>query len=180
MRASLNAYTQQPACIVFTSSKAVEAVAANLETHPMHWNFFCIGHGTRTTVHKYFGGSSITATADNASQLAKEIIGRGITHDVLFFCGDQRRDELPDMLSAAGIRATEIVTYETILTPEKIVRQYDGILFFSPSAVQSFFSMNAVQPQTMLFSIGSTTAVGLKNNIPSYCRTIFSGVSIVS
>jgi uroporphyrinogen-III synthase len=39
---------------------------------------------------------------------------------------------------------------------------YDGILFFSPSAVQSFFYGNAIGPQTVLFAIGQTTAEAIE------------------
>jgi uroporphyrinogen-III synthase len=52
--------------------------------------------------------------------------------------------------------------YHTISTPHKIDKAYDGILFFSPSAVQSFFYANAVLPATILFAIGQTTADAIK------------------
>jgi uroporphyrinogen-III synthase len=39
-----------------------------------------------------------------------------------------------------------------------IDKVYDGILFFSPSAVESFFSKNKLPEQTVLFAIGNTTA----------------------
>lgn len=164
LQAQLKVMEQQPAFIVFTSAKAVEAVVANLETHPLHWRFFCISQATRKMVHKYFGGSAIAATANSAGELAKEIINWGVTDDLLFFCGDHRRDELPDRIRESGRKVKEIVVYETILTPVKINQPYDGILFFSPSAVQSFFSMNQLPPETILFSIGHTTAAELENN----------------
>ena len=37
-------------------------------------------------------------------------------------------------------------------------KNYDGILFFSPSAVNSFFSLNKINEQTQIFAIGKTTA----------------------
>ena len=40
--------------------------------------------------------------------------------------------------------------------------EYFGILFFSPSAVQSFFSKNKVADKTILFAIGNTTANEIK------------------
>src|SRR5258706_9822828 len=39
---------------------------------------------------------------------------------------------------------------------------YDGILFFSPSGVESFFNTNEVNEQTILFAIGNTTATEIK------------------
>ena len=52
--------------------------------------------------------------------------------------------------------------YQTIATPHKIDKEYFGILFFSPSAVQSFFSKNKVCEKTILFAIGNTTANEIK------------------
>ncbi|NJE06734.1 hypothetical protein E3E36_11445 [Thermococcus sp. M36] len=42
-------------------------------------------------------------------------------------------------------------------------KTYNGILFFSPSAVRSFFSNNRVATNTVLFAIGNTTAAEIKN-----------------
>jgi uroporphyrinogen-III synthase len=56
----------------------------------------------------------------------------------------------------------EIVVYKTIATPKKIEKKYDGILFFSPSAVKSFFQENKLDDQTILFAIGNTTADEVK------------------
>jgi len=162
LQAKLKPFVQQAAFVVFTSSKAVEAVAANLQSTPASWTFFCIGHATRKLVAKYFGMSSVAAIAGNAAELAKEITNWGITDEVLFFCGDHRRNELPDQLRASGKCVHEIITYETTLTPRKMDRHFDGILFFSPSAVQSFFSVNQLPSETVLFSIGQTTAESLQ------------------
>ena len=38
----------------------------------------------------------------------------------------------------------EVIVYKTIETPKVLTKQYDGILFFSPSAVKSFFSKNSI------------------------------------
>ena len=84
---------------------------------------------------------------------------------VFFFCGKQRREELPDKLKLAEIELEEIVVYETFETPQKITRKsYDGILFFSPSAVKSFFSLNKLNEQIQIFAIGKTTAEFLEKH----------------
>lgn len=81
---------------------------------------------------------------------------------MVFFCGDLRREELPDLLKKAGIELTEVVVYQTLETPIKINKDYDGILFFSPSAVKSFFSINQVNSNALFFAIGNTTANAIK------------------
>jgi len=52
----------------------------------------------------------------------------------------------------------EIVVYKTRETPEEIKKHYQGILFFSPNGVNSFFRVNSIGPQVTLFAIGNTTA----------------------
>jgi len=146
--------------IVFTSSNAVEAVASEMGDNKIEWKIFCTGYATKRSVEKYFGERSITGVADNAKDLAESIDAN--VGEVVFFCGDQRRDELPGLLKKNNIGVKEIVVYKTIATPEKIEKKYDGIFFFSPSAVKSFFQINQLNDEPVLFAIGRTTAEEIK------------------
>jgi len=65
-------------------------------------------------------------------------------------------------LQQHDIEVNEIVVYQTVPVPHKISKPYHGILFFSPSAVESFFSNNKLPEQTVLFAIGNTTAKEIK------------------
>lgn len=156
-----NAFLQSTA-VVFTSMNAVEAVADTLLEELPDWRIYSIGNTTQKLVKKYFGEQSIAGTANSAAKLAELIAEEGYDDEVIFFCGDQRRDELPDILRKNDIEVNEIVVYETVAVPHKLNKQYHGILFFSPSAVESFFSNNKVNEQTVLFAIGSTTANAIK------------------
>lgn len=147
--------------IVFTSANAVEAIASKIQDQKGPWKIFCIGYVTKRSVEKYFGEGTITGTADNAKELA-EVISKAKVGELIFFCGDQRKDELPDQLKKYNIKVTGIIVYKTISTPREIEKKYDGILFFSPSAVKSFFQLNKVPDQTVLFAIGNTTADELR------------------
>jgi len=149
------------ATVVITSANAVEAVAEPGEQKP-GWKIFCMGHATRQLAEKYFGKNLISGKADHAKELAELIIHTANSDEVIFFCGDQRRNELPDLLRKNNIRVKEIVVYQTITTPYKIEKKYDGILFFSPTGVQSFFQENKLKNQTILFAIGNTTADEIK------------------
>jgi Uroporphyrinogen-III synthase len=153
----------QPANIVFTSMNAVQAVANQLDGDAPDWNIFCIGNTTRALAEKYFGEASIRGTGNYGTELAGVIIADRSVKKVVFFCGDLRREELPGKLRQHGITVQEIIVYHTINTPHTVNTQYDGILFFSPSAVQSFFYTNTVLPSTILFAIGQTTADAIKN-----------------
>jgi len=148
--------------VVFTSMNAVEAVANELDGHQPDWRIYSIGNTTRQLVKKYFGEEAIAGTAESAAELAELIVEEDNSDDIFFFCGEQRRDELPDILRSNDIDVNEIVVYQTIQVKHKIEKTYHGILFFSPSAVQSFFSNNKISDQTILFAIGNTTATEIK------------------
>ena len=151
------------ATVVFTSMNAVEAVAAYLDGHQPQWKIYSIGTTTDQLINKYFGEGLVTGTAFNAADLAALIVKDSLAEKLIFFCGNQRRDELPAILRNNNIAVTEIEVYQTTAVPHKIDKAYDGILFFSPSAAESFFSNNTVSPQTILFAIGNTTADAIKS-----------------
>jgi uroporphyrinogen-III synthase len=157
----------QEATVIFTSRNAIEAVAAELkdeETDPItiEWNIYCVGDKTAELAGKYFGEEKIYGSADNAEELAELIIEEDIADEVIFFCGDQRRDELPDTLRANDIEVNEIIVYQTVGVPQKVTTNYDGILFYSPSGVESFFKVNKIDKKTILFAIGNTTSNAIK------------------
>ncbi|MDR0791785.1 MAG: uroporphyrinogen-III synthase [Chitinophagaceae bacterium] len=147
--------------VVFTSVNAVEATIKNFDKMP-DWKIACIGGATRQAVASFLGEDKIATTALNAKQLAQKIIDKKNIQSVVFFCGKRRLDLLPETLIKSGIEVREINVYNTINTPHKIDKLYDGILFFSPSAVQSFFSLNKLNPQTIIFSIGTTTTAAIE------------------
>ena len=162
--------TGEKTTVVFTSMNAVEAVHKQVKGST-NWETFCIGNTTKKLIKEYFAVKNISGFADNASTLAEVIVARKNINKVIFFCGDQRRDELPEKLKKNKIEVEEIEVYKTIATPEKILKQYDAVLFFSPSAVKSFFSINKLNSSTKLFAIGDTTANEIKN---------FTGQSILN
>ncbi len=146
---------------VFTSMNAVEAVKKFIPANSS-WRIFCIGDTTGKLASNIFGEKNIAGTAGNAFLLAENIIADPTIEQVYFFCGDKRRNELPQKLRANNIDIDEVIVYKTIETSQKVSKKYDGILFFSPSAVQSFFLKNSLQPNSQVFAIGSTTANALK------------------
>src|SRR6185369_9706401 len=100
---------------VFTSINAVEAVSKFISTKTS-WKIFCTGGTTKKMVKKIFGEQNIYATAGSAAQLAEKIIENSFIKSVVFFCGDQRRNELPGTLKIKGIEVEELIVYKTIET----------------------------------------------------------------
>ena len=150
------------ATVVFTSMNAVEAVADYLDGQTVEWRIYCMGTTTNQLVKKYFGEHQLAGTANSAAELAELIAENIMIDEVTFFCGDQRRDELPKILCSYNIDVTEIIVYQTIAVSHTINKIYHGILFFSPSAAESFFRKNKLSDTTILFAIGSTTAAEIK------------------
>lgn len=155
----------QLATVVFTSMNAVEAVTGILDGHVPHWRIYCIGYRTKALIEEYFGNHMIAGTADSARELAELIIEDNNTDEVIFFCGDQRRQELPGKLEENNIQVNEIIVYQTIAINHTIEKAYDAVLFFSPSAVDSFFTKNKLSNHTIVYAIGITT----EQTIRKYC-----------
>ena len=155
----------QTIAAVFTSMNGAEAVIDTLHKTNLQpvWKIYCMGVATQSLLKDYFSSIEIVGTGKNAAELSETIIHNN-EKEVYFFCGNQRRDELPEKLQKREISIKEIVVYETKELAVKINKPYNGILFFSPSAVKSFFSVNSITADTVLFSIGDTTADEIKKN----------------
>ncbi|HEX9509925.1 MAG TPA: uroporphyrinogen-III synthase [Puia sp.] len=195
LQSRIRELSRRPLIAVFTSMNAVEAVAGHLGRQPaagaasaskiadspvasapftLPWRIYSIGYATQQLVRQHFGSACIAGTAASAAALADTIIRQQAIAEVTFFCGDQRRDELPEKLQEQAIRVNEWVVYKTVRTPHKVKQVYDGIVFFSPSAVHSFFAENSIPAGTVLFAIGQTTADTIRTYTPDN-YTILSG-----
>jgi uroporphyrinogen-III synthase len=149
--------------VVFTSQHAIKFASIHFHPNtpirfPGQWKIFCLDGITSEMAIKHFSPEQVGSTARNALELSNIIIKASQYKNVIFFCGDKRRDELPQRLQENGIKVEEIIVYETIETPQRISNDIDAVLFFSPSAVRSFFSLNQIQNTTTCFAVGETTA----------------------
>jgi uroporphyrinogen-III synthase len=160
IKTQINYFTAEKINVIFTSKHAVKTVK-EFAAHIPDWKIYCIGNETRVEIENWLGRDAIAGSADNAKTLSGIIIAGNINHAV-FFCGDQRMNTLPENLKNQGIELTELVVYNTLPTPVKIHDLPDAILFFSPTAVKSFFSMNELSSETTVFAMGTTTNAALK------------------
>ena len=160
----IRALEKYKATVIFSSAHGVEAVAGCL-LHTPAWKIACISGQTQKTVEKYFESPDIIAAAPDAAQLAEALLNLA-EEPVIFFCGSRRLDILPDHFKKAGIGLQEIEVYRTDLTPTQInSSNAKAVLFFSTSAVESFFTVNALPESTICFAIGNTTAAALKQKV---------------
>ncbi len=148
--------------LIFTSQNAVESVLQHPNCDQLKSkNVFAVGMKTKSRLTE--NGFNVVAYTGYAADLAEIISLVYSKESYTFFCGNLRRDELPNTLKENGILFNEIETYETALTPQKIKQQTEGILFFSPSAVESYMKLNSINDE-LCFCIGETTAEALEKN----------------
>lgn len=155
LRNSLSALPEQLTA-VFTSWNGVAGVRRNSAAVPQ-WNIACIEGKTRRAAEDFFGKKAIMITAPDATKLAAALV-RSKIEEVVFFCGNHRLDHLPQALKQAGVKVRELIVYTTEETPAAVAESYKAVLFFSPSAVNSFFSANTLPSDCTTFAIGHTTA----------------------
>ncbi len=152
-----------PINAVFTSSEAVYALRALLPVPPP-WSGFTTSGPTQLLLQEWLGREASVRSAPDAASLADVVVGAGV-REAVFFCGNLRRDVLPERVNREGIALEELTVYETISTPVVLGKEYDAVLFFSPGAVDSFFTVNRIGPDTVVFAIGPTTAGALERHI---------------
>jgi uroporphyrinogen-III synthase len=160
LRDRISRLQAQPATVIFTSANAVHPVGKLLQGN-VNLIIYCIGGATRDAVTEYFGGSSIQDVGDNAADLVKKVM-LARPASVLFFCGNEWMDTIPQRLTANGIAVEEIEVYRTELQPQLMEENFDAVLFFSPSGVKSFFSSNTIDASATCFAIGPTTAAEIE------------------
>lgn len=164
---------------VFTSSNAVEcflklAVLNGIDGKDIHWKIFCLEGVTQKAVIDQLPSCKIVDMAPDSASLASKIINDGTINKLVFFCGNKRMNDLPDLLKTNNVDVQELVVYETSETPVSIPGPLDAVLFFSPSAANSFFSMNQLEKNTACFAIGATTAKTIATHTSN--KIISSGV----
>jgi uroporphyrinogen-III synthase len=145
--------------LIFTSQNAVHSVLAHENVEKLKSkNVFCVGLKTKILLSE--NGFNAEVYTGYAEDLAEIITLIHSTETFTFFCGNLRRAELPNMLKENGVTFNEVKVYETQLQSHKINEKVDGILFFSPSAVESYLKDNKIK-QELCFCIGKTTAKAL-------------------
>ena len=141
---------------VFTSKNAVIGIFNQFSSDALQFeNVYCVGDKTAQFLAEK--NVKVTVIAHSAEELADEILLNKNIDEVYFFCGNLRRNELPEILTENNIKVNEIEVYSTNFKPVKIKNTYDGILFFSPSSVKSYLLKNT-DTQSVAFCIGNTTA----------------------
>lgn len=155
-------YKCYPTTVIFTSQNAVKSLLKNVDRNELSFEkIYCVGEKTASYLEN--NGFVVNHFEHYGKALANYIVNQKELKEVTFFCGNSRLDELPNTLNANHIIVNEVVVYKTVLNQIAITNPIDGILFFSPSGVQSYLmAKNSVKPKA--FCIGTTTALSATNH----------------
>jgi uroporphyrinogen-III synthase len=157
---------------IFTSKKAVRALSPAINNLEMPQHIFAVGAKTAEKLEEI--GLKVSIPEEyNANALAammQELDLKKVVH----FCGNLRAENIQKLLGKQ-VNVTSVEVYQTKITNHKMsdLKNFDAVVFMSPSAVESFSHQNRVKDQ-QIFCIGPTTKqaaedVGMRNCIiPEY------------
>lgn len=141
---------------VFTSQNGVTAFFRNKpDAIALEKEVFCVGGKTKILLEKK--GLKVIEMAQNSFKLSEIIAKKYLDSSFLLYSGNLRRPELANVLLKNNIRYKEYIVYDTLPKYKRFDTVFDGILFFSPSGVQSFTKENNLKT-SWAFCIGETTA----------------------
>ena len=142
--------------VVITSQNGVEAILNSFDKNEINFkNIFCVGNKTKELIEKRIG--KVVFCSKNALKLAEHISMETKIKELTYFCSDIRLDFLPNYLQENNIIVNEIESYKTTSSSLKIDDSVSGLLFFSPSGVESYLEKN--HNNKIAFCIGETTAL---------------------
>ena len=147
--------------VVITSKNAVESLTTNYSAIELQFkNIYCVGRRTKQLVEKKIG--KVTHSENSAKKLAAYLVEYMEGTEVTYFCSDLRLDDLPTILEENNIKVTEIEAYQTKYDGIKVDDSVEGVMFYSPSTVESFVQKN--HKEIIAFCIGETTAAEAKKH----------------
>lgn len=152
---------QQHENVVITSKNGVEAILNSFTKDEIKFkNVFCVGRRTKKLIENSIG--KVTYVAKNALKLAEYIAKETDIKTVTYFCSDLRLDVLPSYLQENDVVVNEIEAYKTMLSAVKIAASVSGVIFYSPSGIESYLTENSTDK--IAFCIGETTAVAARKH----------------
>ncbi|WP_299122293.1 hydroxymethylbilane synthase [uncultured Tenacibaculum sp.] len=141
--------------VIITSKNGVETIANSFTSDELKFkNIYCVGRRTKKLIEQKIG--KVTHSERNAEKLAAYLIKEIKDQEVTYFCSDLRLDTLPNVLAENGITVNEVEAYKTMYSPAKVDEKVNGVLFYSPSTVESYMKENAADK--VAFCIGESTA----------------------
>ena len=141
--------------VIITSKNGVESLLNSFVKQELNFkNIYCVGRRTKKLIEQKIG--KVAHSAKNAEKLAAYLSTAIKGQEVTYFCSDLRLDTLPTILTENGVTVNEIEAYKTMYSPVNVREQFSGVLFYSPSTVESYMQDNSTDK--IAFCIGESTA----------------------
>jgi hydroxymethylbilane synthase len=141
--------------VIITSKNGVESVLNSFTKDEINFkNIYCVGRRTKKLIEQKIG--TVAYQARNASKLAEYLSTELQGKEVTYFCSDLRLDTLPKVLAENNITVDEVEAYKTMYSPVNVRDNVNGVLFYSPSTVESYMQENTADK--IAFCIGESTA----------------------
>jgi hydroxymethylbilane synthase len=147
--------------VIITSQNAVEAITTIVPMEELQFkNIYCVGRRTKKLIEIKIG--KVKHSENSAKALADYLVDYIDGTEVTYFCSDKRLDELPSILEDNQIIVNEIEAYQTVLDSVKTDDSVEGVMFYSPSTVESYMQNNSANK--IAYCIGDTTATEAKKH----------------
>lgn len=155
---------------IFTSKRAVKAVSPKLNDLEIPQHIFAVGTNTAEKLEE-LGLKVFIPEEYNAAMLANMMQELDLK-EVVHFCGNLKAENLAKLLGES-VNLSSVEVYQTKLTGHKMsdLDNFNGIVFMSPSAVESFSQQNSVSENMQVFCIGPTTEAAAIEAGIQYCIT---------
>jgi uroporphyrinogen-III synthase len=146
---------------IFTSKNAVKALSGIMNDLVIPSKVFAVGSSTAKKLNK-LGIEAIVPEIFSVESLESKIKEEGV-QNCIHFCGNLTDDKLLRRLDYLNCAVTQIEVYKTIKIPTKVNNEaYNAVVFLSPSAFESFSTVNDTDQINQVFCIGSTTEEEVK------------------
>ena len=150
---------KKPNYWVFSSQNAVRSFLANPTTSEHQNSILCVGEKTKLLLEE--NGQKVIKTAQNMLELVNFIQKFMKNENFLHICGNRKLADFAAGMQKSGISYAEVTAYHTRLVSRVQTPEPQGLLFYSPSGVESYLQTNSIG-ESWCFCIGETTATAVR------------------
>lgn len=150
---------KKPNYWVFSSQNAVRSFLANPIASAHQNPILCVGEKTKLLLEQ--NGQKVIKTAPNMLELVDFIQKTMKNEHFLHICGNRKLADFAVGMQKTGISYTEVTAYHTHLVYRVQTPEPQGLLFYSPSGVESYLQTNSIGA-SWCFCIGETTATAVR------------------
>ncbi|MGB5819955.1 MAG: hydroxymethylbilane synthase [Saonia sp.] len=141
--------------VIVSSKNAVASLLTNFTAEELRFkNIYCVGRKTKRAIERKIG--KVVHYENDSIKLANYLVEYMEGLEVTYFCGNLRLNDLPEILNTNNIIVKEIEAYTTKLAPKPVDDGVTGMMFYSPSTVESY--LQRYKADKIAYCIGETTA----------------------